>query len=191
MNQGTFSCCVSVPTTLENCKTKQDGVGILQDALQRADEEKAVMADKAKAEAQDLEATITTLRADLAKQEQVVEAQWSDLLAASKLKSQVSELAKQLQEQQKMFAAREEQVTKVNAAKEQQLQEAVSQSSSLTQVQSAVHLTVKAVFYCTGDVIHGMLHCLHMRQAMWAHPDEPPAASRVTLLHKCKQEMSE
>ena len=67
------------------------------------------MAHKAKAEAQDLQATLSLLKADLANQQQVVKAQQSDLQAASNLKSQVSELAEQLQEQQKMFAAKEEQ----------------------------------------------------------------------------------
>lgn len=142
----------------------------MQDELQRA-QQKVVMADEAKAEAQDLEAAISTLRADLANQEQVVKAQQSDLLAVPNLKSQLSELTEQLEEQQKMFAAKEEQVTKVNAAKEQQLQEAVSQSSSLLQVQSAFHLYGR-----TGDVIHGMLRCLHKQQAMWARLDEPHSA---------------
>ena len=106
------------------------------------------MADKAQAEAQELEATITTMRADLAKQEQVVEAQRSHLQADLNLKTQLSELAEQLEQQEKIAAAKEEQVTKVNAAKDKQLQKAVSLSSSLTELQSAFHL-----YHCTADVI--------------------------------------
>ena len=136
---------------MEHCKTTPDGVGIKHYELQTADEEKAIVADKVKAEAQDLESIISTLRADLAKQEQVVKAQRSDLLADLNLKTQLSELAEQLHEQQKMFAAKEEQVKKVDAVKEEQLQEAVSQSSSLTQVQSAFHL-----YDGTGVLIHGI-----------------------------------
>lgn len=175
MSQRAFFFRISAKYFEEMQDTTTDGVGILQDELQRAVEEKVVMADEAKAEAQDLQATISLLKADLAKQEQVVEAQRSHLQADLALKTQLSELAQQLEQQEKIAAAKEEQVTKVNAAKDAQLEVAAALNSDLTQVQAGCHL-----YECTDLVVRGMPHYCKQKH-LGAHPDEQPVCLQWLL----------
>ena len=96
---------------------------VLQEELQRANKEKAALADKAKAEAQDLRSSIASLKAEVSDQK-------SKLQAASGLKTQLSELGEQLEEQRRM-----------TEAKEGQLQEAASMKSRLAEVCSPANLT--------------------------------------------------
>ena len=87
------------------------------------------MADKAKAEAQDLTSSIASLKAEVSVQKQELDAQQCKLQAASDLKTQLSEVEKQLEEQRR-----------ITEAKEGQLQEAVSLKSRLAEVWSSSNL---------------------------------------------------
>ena len=104
--------------------------------MQRANKEKAALADKAKAEAQHLHSSIASLKADVLRQKQDLEAQQSKLHAASGFEAQLSELKEQLEKQKHVVEA-----------KEGQVQEAVSSEARLVEVWSAANLTY--LFGCT------------------------------------------
>lgn len=109
--------------------------------MQDAEKDKAVMADKAKADT----LTIAFLKGKLASHKQVAEEQQRNLEAASThFKSRLTALQQQLEEQQKRVAVKEEQQKNITAAKDkqvqEQLQEAASSKADLMQVMSASHL---------------------------------------------------
>ena len=95
----------------------------MQEELQRSIKEKAALADKARAQAQDLESSVASLKGEVLNQKQELGAQQTKLQAASNLKTQLSELGEQLEEQRRM-----------TEAKEGQLQEAASLKSRLAEV---------------------------------------------------------
>ena len=70
----------------------------MQAELQRAEKEKAVMADKAKADTHTQQASIVSLKGELANLKQVVQEQQRNLQAASLFEPQLSVLQKQLEE---------------------------------------------------------------------------------------------
>lgn len=98
--------------------------------MQRANKEKAALADKAKAEAQHLHSSIASLKAEVSYQNQELEAQQCKLHAVLDLKAQLSGLEEQLEEQMK-----------IAEAKEAQVQEAASLNSRLAEVWPASSLT--------------------------------------------------
>lgn len=124
----------------------------MQDELQRAEKEKAVLADKTKGDTLILQASIVSLRAELATQKQVGQEQQRNLEAGLQLQPQLIVLQQQLEEQRKRVADKEDQLRKITASRDEQLQEqlqeAASSKADLTKVQSASYL-----LECTGEGI--------------------------------------
>ena len=105
----------------------------MQGNLERVEQDKAALRQKAKAKIQELEACMASFKAEVATQKQKVEAQNSKLLGASHLQTQLRELKKQLEELKETIAV-----------KEGQLQEAAALKSHMAEVQSVPHL----LFWC-------------------------------------------
>ena len=121
---------------------------VVQEKLQQADQEKTDEVQSAKSEVQGLHALLTSLKAELTEQKQVVEAQQSKLQAASGLKTQLTELEGQLEEQKKVIAAKEELTKKNFAPKKEQAQEVASMKARLAEVCAAPVVTS-----CDSDVL--------------------------------------
>lgn len=84
----------------------------MQAEVQRAEKEKAVTADKAKADTHTLQASIVSLKGELANHKQVVQEQQRNLQAASLFEPQLSVLQKRLEE----AASAKADMTKVNVS---------------------------------------------------------------------------
>lgn len=93
-------------------KTQTNLIVLLQAELQRADKEQVVMADKAKADTEKLQACISTMKGELANHKQAVQDQQRNLQAASCFEPQLNVLQEQLEE----AVSSKADVTKVNVS---------------------------------------------------------------------------
>lgn len=129
----------------------------MQEKLQEADKDKAVEAQSAKAEVQDLQGLITSLKAEVLDQKQQLNAQQSKPQAASDLEAHVTQLEGQLEEQRKVITAKEDQAKKITAAKKEQEQEVASLKARLAEVCS-VPIVTSCQYLCgfTVLLLHGI-----------------------------------
>ena len=107
---------------------------VVQEKLLETSRGKAAEAQSAEAKVQDLGAINTSLKAELADQQQVAAEQQSKLQAASGLKAQLSQLEMQLEAQKKVTSAMEEQGEKMTAANKNQAQEVAALKARLAEV---------------------------------------------------------
>ena len=108
---------------------------VVQEKLQQAESDKEAKAQSAQAEADHLQASVSSLNTKLAEQKQLLDAQEEMIQLAYKLRASQIELKKQLGEQKKLTEAKEELLQKRNGGKdEQQQQQAASMKTRLAEV---------------------------------------------------------
>ena len=107
---------------------------VVQEKLQQAESGKDAKAQSAQAEADHLQASVSSLNTKLAEQKQLLDAQEEKVQLGYKLKARLDEVKKQLGEQRKLTEAKEEVLRKRNAGKNEHQQQAASMKARLAEV---------------------------------------------------------